>query len=288
MLVASCGVVGAVGSGLGAVPSHHDQRVEVQGRALTAVDRVVPVGVEGVPYAVLVLAVCGKGNDVRCDVQHEAGGRVEDVAPEIENQRREDEHHTAADALVPDHVGKALVEERGFVDYVRAHRGIVGNDLLEIEGVADARDVLPAADVAASEGHGVFRVFCEPGAVYLASDEEDLAPVHIACAGEGLDLVALAHGYGGIAPDLGSELGLARAHGPYQKNPSARTGEIEVREGLVDFQGRKAQAFEKILAGIDGTAGTHAFFSAAPVTMAIPALQPRRLAPASIIFMASS
>ena len=85
-------------------------------------------------------------------------------------------------------------------------------------------------------------------AVGLASDEEHLAAVDLSGAGESLDSIALLHGNGGVSPDLGGELGLSRAHGTYQKDPSSGASEVEMGKGLVHFQHREAQTLEKIFA----------------------------------------
>ena len=251
VLVTAGRIVRALRTGLAAVTSDDNQGVEIQSRTFAAVHGVVTVRVERIADAVLVLAVRRKRNHIRCHVQHKSCGRVEDVAPEVQNQRGEDEHHPSFHALVAHHVGKTLVEERGLIDYVRAHGGIVRNHLLQVERVPYPGDVVTASDIAAAVCQSIFRIFREPYSVYEASDEEDLAPVHLACTGQSFDLVALLHCYCGIAPDLGGELRFSGTHRSYQKNPASRAREIKMREGLMNLQRGKSQTFEKIFACVD-------------------------------------
>ena len=137
--------------------------------------------------------------------------------------------------MVADDVGKALVEEGGFVDDVGADGGVVGDDFFKVEGVSDFSDVGAALDVATAKGHGVFGVVLKAVLVDLAADEEDLTAVDFvgkfggeranwsaskrvskrvsSSASKGFDFVAFFHGYSGVAPHFGCKLCLARAHG---------------------------------------------------------------------------
>ena len=133
MAVAARGIVRLKVAVLDPVSPDRDKRIELQGRALLIAHAVVAVGIEGRGHAVRVLAVRGERDHVRRDIQHEAGGGVEELPAEIEDESREDEHAPLLYRIVPRDIGKALIEERGLINDICPDIRIIPQDLLEAE-----------------------------------------------------------------------------------------------------------------------------------------------------------
>ena len=210
--------------------------IEVQRRALLAVHQVVAVGVQRVLDAVGVLAEGGEREDVRGRVQQQPRGGVEDLPAEVQDQGGEDEDGAAGLRVVGHHVGEPLLVEGGLVDDPGAHLRATGQQGFQLEGVADVRDVLPAALVAAAVGQGVARVLGKALAVQQGADEEHPAAVRPAGAGGRGDPPRLVQGHQRVAPDARRVLGLARAHRPDHQDAAAAAPEVEVVERAVEAQ----------------------------------------------------
>ncbi len=241
-----------------AVAADDDERVEVQGRAFRPVDGVVPVGAEGVRDALGVLAVRGEGEDVGGDVEQQPRGGVEDLAPEVEDERREDERQAAAVRRLLHHVGEPLLVERGLVHDPGAHPGVGGDDALQVERVRDLRDVRPAAHEPAAVGQGVGGVLGEARAVERRADEEHhpaVRPVGARGLGRG---AGLRPRHVRVAPHPRGELGLARSHGTDDEDAARGPGEVEMVEAAVHAQVGEAEALEERpgVGAVDG--GVHA------------------------------
>jgi len=228
------------------IAADDDQGIEVESGTLLAVHLIIPIGIKCIVDAIGVFAVGCKGNDIGGDVQHQAGGGVEQVPPEVEDQGGEYEHDSPLIAVVAYHIRQPLVKEGRLINNERTDCGIVGQHLLQPERVPNLGDIPTTTYVPVAITEGILRILGKACAIDFGTDEEHLAPVHFTAAGQLPDPLTLLLGNGGIPPDAGCKFCFPGAHGPYQQDPSSGQGKIKMGERIVDIQGRKAQALEKI------------------------------------------
>ena len=241
-------IVGLQAALLDPVSSDDDQRVEVEGRALLAVDRVGTVGVEGILQTVGMVAVGGERNHVGGDIQHQARRGVEELPAEVENQGRKDEHDSLLQACRAHHVGKPLVEKGSLVDDIGAHHRVIPDHRLKVEGVTDEGDMVSATHVSAPIGKRIGGIVGETAAVKLRTHKKHVPPVRLTIAGQPADSGTLVPCHRGVPPDPGGRLRFPAPHRPDEEHAPARLGEIKVSERVMDFHRGKSETFQEISA----------------------------------------
>jgi len=194
-----------------------------------------------------VLAVGGKRKYVGGRLHEEPGRVVENLAPEVEEKGRHDEHEAALLRFPLDEVRKPFVVKSRLVEYPGTDMGIVLDGFLEVERVADGRDVRSAPFVPAPVGKSVGRIFRKPLLVERIPHEKGFAAVGRADARFGFEQlllgaaaarkvgngVSLFAGHRGVAPEPGRIFGLARAHGADYHDGARRLDKIEMGVCLV-------------------------------------------------------
>ena len=245
MTVAAGAVVRLLGVFLFTVAADDDEGIEVEGRTLDPIHAIITVGEEAVLDAFVVLAIRGEREDIGGVLQNEPGGRVEDVLPEVQDQRGEYEDQSPPDRFVADDVYDPFVVERDLVYDPRTHVGIRRHDPFEFVRVADHRYPPSAALESAAVGQGVLGVFGKPPGIEERPYEEHLAPVRSFGGREPPHLAGLPQGDPRIPPDPGRVLGLSRSHGTDDEYTAAGTDEVEVVERVMDGELGESQALQK-------------------------------------------
>ncbi len=179
-------------------------------------------------------------------LEQQPGGRVEDFPPEVQDQGRKDEDLSSLFRSPADHVHDPLVEEGCLVDDPGTDFRPAFQQVLQVEGIADAGDAVPAALVSAAVGQGVPGILRKTAGIEGGAHEENISPVGTLVRGTGGDPVRLPPGDRGVAPDPGGILGLAGTHGADDQDPPAAAGEVEVPECMMNPESREAEALQEI------------------------------------------
>ena len=120
-------------------------------------------------------------------------------------------------------------------------------DLFQFEGVGYVGDGIPEPFIPAPEGQGVLGIIGEAALVQHGAYEEDPAPIRFPRGCHLCDPVRLGQSHPGVPPDPGGEFRLARSHGTDDQDAASGAGEVKVLLRIVNGQGGKSQAFQKIL-----------------------------------------